>query len=84
MNTKTISINQPYFFPYFGYFILLSHSDIFVSLDDVNMIKKGYIHRNSFVLNGETYFFSVPLQQISQNRKINETLTFRWPEYSKN
>jgi len=77
----TCSINQPYFFPYFGYFCLLAKSDIFISLDNVSMIKKGYIHRNSILLNGKEYKFTIPLKKISQNRQICETYTTNYMEF---
>ena len=41
-----ISVMQPYFFPYLGYFQLIAASDIFVILDDVQFIDKGWINRN--------------------------------------
>ena len=63
---------QPYLFPYLGYFQLITASDTFVLFDDVNYIKKGYINRNNILLNGSAYRFTVPVQNISQNKKINE------------
>lgn len=68
-----ISIMQPYFFPYLGYFQLIAASDIFVSLDDVNFIKKGWINRNRLVFNNKAVLFSVPLENVSQNRLIRDT-----------
>lgn len=63
---------QPYLFPYLGYFQLLSAVDTFVCLDDVNFIKKGWIHRNNFLLNGEPKLFTFALSKISQNRLIKD------------
>ena len=51
-----ISIMQPYIFPYIGYFQLIKASDIFVCLDDVNFIKKGWIHRNRLCFNGDASY----------------------------
>lgn len=67
-----IAIMQPYLFPYLGYFQLIMASDTFVLFDDVNYIKKGYINRNNILLNGAAYRFTVPVQNVSQNKKINE------------
>lgn len=64
---------QPYFFPYLGYFQLIAASDVFVSLDDVNFIKKGWINRNRLVFNNKPVFFTVPLENASQNRLICDT-----------
>ena len=63
---------QPYFFPYIGYFQLIANSDVFVIYDDVNFIKKGWINRNSILVNNTSYLFSMPLQNVSQNKLINE------------
>ena len=73
MQQITCSINQPYFFPYFGYFLLLSKSDIFISLDDVRMQKKGFIHRNYILNQNRRSLFTVPIRKISQNKNINQT-----------
>lgn len=67
-----IAIMQPYLFPYLGYFQLIMASDTFVLFDDVNYIKKGFINRNNILLNGSAYRFTVPVQNVSQNKKINE------------
>ncbi|MBO7258082.1 MAG: WbqC family protein [Alphaproteobacteria bacterium] len=68
-----IAIMQPYFFPYLGYFQMFNAVDKFVLLDDVNFIVRGYINRNSILLNGAAYRFSIPLEKASQNKLINET-----------
>ena len=67
-----IAVMQPYLFPYLGYFQLAASVDRFVFFDDVNFIKKGYIHRNSIVVNGELNRFSIPLKKASQNDLIKD------------
>lgn len=68
-----IAVMQPYFFPYLGYYQLLNAVDKFVLLDDVAFIKRGYIHRNSILINGKSHQFTIPLQKSSQNKMINQT-----------
>ena len=68
-----LAITQPYFFPYIGYFQLLSKADKTVFLDDVNFIKKGWVNRNRILVGGETKFFTAPVLRASQNIKINNT-----------
>lgn len=51
---------------------MISASQRFIFLDDVNFIKKGWINRNNILLNGHPYRFTIPLCGVSQNRKINE------------
>lgn len=64
---------QPYFLPYLGYIQLINAVDTFVFFDDVNFIKKGWINRNNILVNSESYRFTIPLSNASQNRLINET-----------
>lgn len=79
MNTKIfsenkyIAIQQPYFFPYIGYFHLLDASEIIIFYDDVNFIKKGWINRNRILNYDKPFLFSVPLKSKSQNKTICET-----------
>lgn len=67
-----IAIMQPYFFPYMGYFQLISASDTFVFLDDVNHIKRGWVHRNRICINQQPSWISLNLVKASQNKLINE------------
>lgn len=68
----TIAIMQPYLFPYIGYWQLISAVDTFVIFDDVNYINKGYINRNTILVNEEPWQFTLELIGASQNRFINE------------
>jgi len=65
-----LAIMQPYFFPYIGYFQMLSAVETFVFLDNVNFIKKGWIHRNNIFLEGKDHPFRLPLKKASQNKLI--------------
>lgn len=66
------AIMQPYFMPYIGYWQLINAVDNFVLYDDVNYIKKGWINRNRIIVNKKEYLFTLSLDQVSQNKKINE------------
>lgn len=67
-----IAIMQPYLFPYIGYFQLINSADKFVIYDDVNFIKQGWINRNYILANKRKYLFSIPLENISSFKPINE------------
>lgn len=67
-----IAVMQPYFFPYLGYFQLINLVDRFYLYDDVNFIRRGWVNRNRVLLAGKPYWFTLPLVDASQNRKINE------------
>jgi len=67
-----LAVMQPYFFPYTGYWQLMRAVDTFVILDDVNYIVRGWVNRNRILINGEPRYITVPLQNASQNRTIDE------------
>jgi hypothetical protein len=73
MTIHTVAIHQPYIFPYTGYFSLVETSDIFIFYDDVQYINRGWINRNSILINGTPYRFTVPLSRHSQNDLIYNT-----------
>ena len=66
-----ISIMQPYFLPYLNYFKLISSSDYFFILNDVNFPKKKFVNRNFFTTYGKLSWV-LPIEKISQNKKICE------------
>ena len=65
------AIMQPYIYPYMGYYQLIHSVDKFIILDDVNFIKKGWIHRNNL---SDGKLFTIPIIKASQNKKINDTM----------
>ena len=67
-----VCVMQPYFFPYLGYWQMISAVDTFVIFDDVNYINKGWINRNNILVNGQAWMFTLPLDKASQNKLINE------------
>ena len=66
------AIMQPYFFPYIGYWQLIHASDVFLILDDVHYIKRGWISRNRILCDGEEQFIINPVSHASQNALIQE------------
>jgi hypothetical protein len=67
-----VSIMQPYFFPYIGYFQMVNAADIFVFYDDVQFIQRGWINRNYIISKEDKLLFTVPLQKYNLDSKINE------------
>ena len=57
-----VSIMQPYFFPYIGYFQLVANSDIFVFHDDVQYIKGGWVNRNRILRDGRPCWLTLPVR----------------------
>jgi len=67
-----IGINQPYLFPYKGYFKLIQAVDKFVIFDDAQYITRGWIHRNYF----PDKLFTFRLKKHSSRAPINECYFF--------
>jgi hypothetical protein len=67
-----VSIMQPYFFPYIGYFQLIYHCDLFVLLDDVQYIKRGWVNRNRILMNGEPLYVTLPVLYAPRVLNINQ------------
>lgn len=67
-----LGIMQPYFFPYIGYWQLISAVDTFIVYDDVTYIKGGWINRNNFLMNKERKLYSISLSGASSYKLINE------------
>lgn len=63
----TVSIMQPYFFPYLGYFQLINAADLFIVYDTIQYTKKGWINRNRFLLNGRDEYFTLPIKKGSDH-----------------
>lgn len=76
-----LAINQPYIFPYVGYFHLIEACDKMVFYDDVNYIKQGWINRNNILLNGTNYLVTIPVIKASQNKLIREIEPFINPKF---
>jgi len=72
---QVLSVMQPYFFPYLGYFALIRHTDFFIAFDPVQYISKGWMNRNRVLKPGEGWqYLTVPIQKHSQNTLIKDVL----------
>lgn len=77
-----LSIMQPYFLPYLGYWQLIASADTFVIYDDVNFIKGGWINRNRYLYHGQPKYFNIIMSGASSNKKINEVGLMQDSRYS--
>jgi hypothetical protein len=70
-----VSMMQPTFLPWLGYFELIEKSDVFVFLDDFQFSVQSYHQRNRlFVNKGQIGWYSVPVKKsISFQRPLNKT-----------
>jgi len=66
-----VAIMQPYFFPYIGYWQLIHAADTFVSFDDAQYMRHGWINRNRILKPGGGWqYFLVPLKKHAVNESI--------------
>jgi len=68
----TIGSNQPYFFPYIGYWQLMNITDIYVISDSMQYIRKGYINRNNILINKNRHLFTLEVLGAHAATPINE------------
>lgn len=71
---RTVSMMQPYLFPYLGYFQLIARSDVFVLGDDLQYAKASWINRNRILVNGQPKLITFPLRKAHLFASINQ----RW------
>ncbi len=68
-----LSIMQPYFFPYVGYYSLIKKTDEFIIFDTVQFIRHGWIERNRILKPNEGWqYIQVPLVKNKREVLINE------------
>ena len=60
-----VSINQPAYLPWLGYFQRIERSDLHVVLDHVQFERHSYTNRNQILLNGQKHWLTVPVQTAS-------------------
>lgn len=68
-----LAIMQSYFFPYIGYFQLISSVDKFILYENLNFIKEKWMTRNRIrIRSSKTAYINVPVAAKSSNKKISE------------
>lgn len=60
-----VGLMQPYFFPYIGYFQLLTACDRFVVFDDAQFVKRGWVNRNRILVRSEAGWITMPVAAAS-------------------
>lgn len=68
-----ISVHQPYWAPHAPHFKLFSDVEIHCVFDDVQHIRRGFVHRNKILdRTGKPAWLTLPLAYAPQEAKINE------------
>ncbi len=79
----TVSIMQPGYLPWLGFFELIYNCDLFVLLDDVQYTKKDWRSRNRIRTKGGWIWLSVPVltknkqSQLINAVKVNSSINWR-------
>ena len=73
-SNKTIVIHQPDFIPYIGFFERLYHCDLFIVLDHVQLLVKGWHNRDKIKGPNGGHWLTVPIQRSVKNQAINGAL----------
>ncbi|MDO9184289.1 MAG: WbqC family protein [Bacteriovorax sp.] len=68
------SIMQPTYLPWSGYFNLITHSDVFIFLDDVQYTKNSFQNRNQYLERGVPKWITVPVFKTSGDKLIKDAL----------
>jgi hypothetical protein len=70
-----VSIHQPNFIPWIGYFYKIAKSDIFVILDDVQFAKNGFTNRNKIKTPQGELWLTLPITQSGKfGQSVNECI----------
>lgn len=59
--STVVSIHQPNYLPWLGYFNKLANSDVHVFLDDVEFSKNSFINRNRIWFDGKPTWLTIPV-----------------------
>ena len=69
-----VSIMQPTYFPWLGYFDLIASADIFVFLDDVQFSYRSWQQRNRILNLGKEKMLTVPVINKGEGKRIEDIL----------
>jgi hypothetical protein len=69
---KIVVIHQPDFIPYLGFFHRLLYADIFIILDDVQFLRRGWHHRDIIKTKDGRKWITLGIKKTDQDTKINE------------
>ncbi len=68
----SVSIHQPDFIPYFGFFSKISKSDTFVIMDNVQLSKSGWTHRDQIKTRKGVEWITIPIIKIKEKQLIKD------------
>ena len=72
-----VSVHQPNFFPWLGFFYKIKKSDIFVVLDHVQFTPKSYINRVKILINRNPEWITIPVVKGRKSILFTEICEFK-------
>lgn len=71
---KRVCIHQPDFLPYLGFFDRLLFTDVFIILDDVQFLRRGWHHRDKIKTKQGESWLTLSIKKGDYYQKINQVL----------
>ena len=79
--SRVLSVHQPNFIPWAGYFHKILNSDVFVVLDDVQFVKRSVCNRNKIKAgDGNELMLTVPVKLSRGSRKTYRELEIAYDQ----
>jgi ribosomal protein S18 acetylase RimI-like enzyme len=72
LTSTVVSIHQPNFMPWLGYFSKIKKADFFVLLDNVQYTKNSYINRVQLPVGKEASWLTIPVQKPELSTQIRD------------
>ncbi|PIK14679.1 WbqC family protein [Halobacteriovorax sp. JY17] len=69
---EKVVVLQSNYFPWIGYFDLISSADKFIFYDEVKYTKNDWRNRNKVRSDGKTHWITIPVCKSSEKKKISE------------
>jgi len=69
---KIVVIHQPDFIPYLGFFHRLCYCNVYVILDHVQLLKRGWHHRDKIKGPNGEYWLTIPINRKTNSPPINK------------
>ena len=87
LQNKIVAIHQPDFLPYFGFFKKMYLADVFIYLDNVQIARRGWTHRDKIKTSQGAQWINVNIKKADYHEQIKNvkiSYEFNWQSKSLN
>jgi hypothetical protein len=67
-----VAIHQPHYLPWLGYLHRMARAELFVLLDHVQFERRNYQNRAGILIDGQSRWLTVPVEQRSRDERLDE------------